>query len=449
MEIIENLLESYTASSDELTVKNKLLGAGFVVADKNGIIYEGAAGRLAFAQGSAPFTTQSLVWLASMTKLPTAVAALQLVDRGLLTLDQDLRPLMPELGVLEILRGFSTPKEEDGGNPILESNTRPITLRHLLTHTLGQSMDLPDPDLMRWSRYVGRTAVNLDWTRAGITTPLSFAPGEGWKYGMAYDWAGAVLEVLTKQTLGEWMQGHIFAPLGMERTGFWPERILGKGNGGEEGEREYDRLLEFAFSAEDGITGNRPYPDAELRPSMSILRTEHEMESGGAGLFSTTHDYGLFLSGLLRSSSSDASSSPAGQSDPQGEPLLQPQTLTQLLTPQLTPPQRAHLESAVAGFRVGLGPEFPADGSVRLDHGLGGLMNLDNLPGKRRAGSMTWSGMSNGRWWVDPQTGIAAALFTGVLPHGNAVVGRLWDELERAVYGDLLPELKKKKKDAR
>ncbi|KAK6836581.1 beta-lactamase transpeptidase-like protein [Apiospora arundinis] len=435
METLNNILKAYTVSSNEHIVKNKLLGAGFVVADKNGIIYEGSAGRLAFAQGSVPFTTQSLVWLASMTKLPTAVATLQLVDQGLLTMDQDLRPLMPELGALEILRGFSTPKEEDGGNPILESNTRPITLRHLLTHTLGLSMDLPDPDLMRWSRYVGRTAVNLDWTRAGITTPLSFAPGEGWKYGMAYDWAGAVLEVLTKQTLGEWMQGHIFAPLGMERTGFWPERILGKEKSNEEEEGEDDRRLEFAFSAEDGITGNGPYPDAELRPGTSILRTEHEMESGGAG--------------LLRSSSSDASSSPAGQSGPQGEPLLQPQTLTQLLTPQLTPPQRAHLESAVAGFRVGLGPEFPADGSVRLDHGLGGLMNLDNLPGKRRAGSMTWSGMSNGRWWVDPQTGIAAALFTGVLPHGNAVVGRLWDELERAVYGDLLPELKKKKKDAR
>lgn len=377
-----------------------------------------------------------------MTKLPTAVAALQLVDRGLLSMDQDLRPLLPELGALEILRGFRTPKEKDGGEPILEPNTRPITLHHLLTHTLGLSMDLPDPDLMRWSRYVGRTAVNLDWSRAGMTTPLHFAPGEGWQYGMAYDWAGAALEVLTKETLGEWMQGHIFSPLGMERTGFWPERILGKG---EEGGDD-DMLLEFAFSAEDGIKGARPYPDAELRPGTSILRKQHEMESGGAGLFSTTHDYGLFLSGLLRSSGPSPSSISGGEPHTgptrQEEPLLQPGTLTQLLTPQLTPPQRAQLESAVAGFQVGLGPEFPADGDIRLDYGLGGLMNVDGLPGKRHAGSMTWSGMSNGRWWLDPQTGIAAALFTGVLPHGNAVVNRLWDELEKAVYGDLLPELR-------
>ena len=334
---------------------------------------------------------------------------------------------MPELGALEILRGFD---ETQNGKPVLEPNTRPITLHHLLTHTLGLGYDVAVPDLMRWGRYVGRTAINLDWNRAGMTTPLMFAPGEGWLYGMAYDWVGAALEIVTKQTLGEWMQGHIFAPLGMKRTGFWPERILGS-DGNEEG----DRLLEFAFGAEDGITGAQPYPDGELRPGTSILRKEHEMESGGAGLFTTPHDYGLFLSGLLRCSSSSSN---------QEQPLLKPQTLAQLLTPQLTPTQRAELTSTVLGYHVGYGPEMPLDGSVRLDYGLGSLMNLDDLPGKRRAGSMTWSGMGNGRWWVDPQTGIAAALFTGVLPHGNAVVNRMWDEFERAVYSDLLPELKAK-----
>ncbi|KAK8029876.1 beta-lactamase [Apiospora rasikravindrae] len=437
MEKLDDILRSYTVSPDELTVKNKLLGAGFVVVDKNGILYEGASGRLAFAPDSAPFTTHSLIWLASMTKLPTAVAALQLVDRGLLTIDQDLRSLEPELAAMEILRGFD---DQGDGKPILEPNTRPITLHHLLTHTLGLAMDLPVPDLMRWSRYVGRTAVNLDWNRAGMTTPLSFAPGEGWMYGMAYDWAGSVLETLTKKTLGEWMQSHIFAPLGMERTGFWPERILGNRNSSDEkgGGEEEDRLLEFAFSAEDGITGAQPYPDAELRPGTSILRTEHEMESGGAGLFSTPHDYGLFLSGLLRSSSSSSSH------HQEQEPLLKPQTLKQLFTPQLTPPQRAQLTSTVSAFHTGFAPEMPLDGSVQLDHGLGGVINLDDLPGKRRAGSMTWSGMSNGRWWVDPATGIAAAMFTMVLPHGNDVVNRMWDELERAVYGDLLPGLKGK-----
>ncbi|KAK8000884.1 beta-lactamase [Apiospora marii] len=429
MDKLNDILKSYTVSSNETTVKDKLLGAALVVVDKNGTIYEGASGRLAFAADSAPFTVNSLVWLASQGKLATSVAALQLVDRGLLTLDQDLRTLMPDLGALEILRGFD---ENQNGKPILEPNTRPITLRHLLTHTLGLGYDVAVPELMRWGRYVGRTVINLDWCREGMTTPLMFAPGEGWLYGMAYDWIGATLEKLTKQTLGEWMQGHIFAPLGMERTGFWPERILGKDGKDEEG----DRLLEFAFSAEDGITGMHPYPEGELRPGTSILRTEHEMESGGAGLFTTPHDYGLFLSGLLRCSSSSSSS------QEQEQPLLQPQTMSQLLTPQLNAPQRAELTNAILGYHVGYAPELPLDGSVRLDYGLGGLMNLDDLPGKRRAGGLTWSGMGNGRWWVDPQTGVAAALFTGVLPHGNAVVNRMWDEFERAVYRDLLPELK-------
>lgn len=348
-------------------------------------------------------------------------------------MDQDLRTLLPELGALQVLRGFD---DDQDGKPILEPHTRPITLHHLLTHTLGLPIDLAAPDIMRWGRYVGRTVINLDWCRAGISTPLLFAPGEGWVYGMAYDWAGAALELLTKQTLGEYMQGHIFAPLGMERTGFWPERILGQGGGDE---KEGDQLLELAFAAEDPAYGTGPYPDGELRPGTSFRRAEHEMESGGAGLFSTTHDFGLFLSGLLRCSSSTSSSS-----SNQEPPLLKPQTLTQLLTPQLTPPQRAQLTDTVTAFPIGFMPELPLDGSVRLDHGLGGVINLDDLPDKRRAGSMTWSGMSNCRWWVDPATGVAAAMFTGVVPHGNVVVNRMWEELERAVYSDLLPELKKK-----
>ncbi|KAK7959634.1 beta-lactamase [Apiospora aurea] len=444
MEKLDEILRSYTVSSDELTVKNKLLGAGFVVVDRDGahpLRRRLGSPRLRARSSALHHTLPRLASLHDEAAHGRCGAAA--CGPGLLAMDQNLRSLEPELAAMGILRGFDTDDRDGGeeGKPILEPNTRPITLHHLLTHTLGLAMDLPVPDLMRWSRSAGRTAVNLDWTRAGMTTPLSSAPGEGWVYGMAYDWAGSVLEALTKQSLGEWMQRHIFAPLGMERTGFWPERILG----GDEKKAGDDRLLEFAFSAEDGITGARPYPDAELRPGTSILRTEHEMESGGAGLFSTPHDYGLFLSGLLRSSSSSSSSSSHHQEQEQ-ETLLKPQTLTQLLTPQLTPPQRAQLTSTVSAFPAGFAPEMPLDGSVRLDHGLGGLINLDDLPGKRRrAGSMTWSGMSNGRWWVDPATGVAAAMFTMVLPHGNDVVNRMWDELERAVYGDLLPGLKQGK----
>ncbi|KAK8078996.1 Acyltransferase mlcH [Apiospora phragmitis] len=438
MEKLDNILKTYTVSSNELTVKNKLLGAGFVFVDKNGIIYEGPSGRLAFAPGAAPFTTRSLVWLASMTKLPTAVAALQLVERGLLTLDQDLRPLQPELAALEILRGF----DEGDGKPILEPNTRPITLHHLLTHTLGLAMDLPVPDLMRWSRAVGRTAVNLDWSRAGMTTPLSFAPGEGWVYGMAYDWAGAVLETLTEESLGRWMQDRIFAPLGMERTGFWPERILGSHKNGSSNEEEEkreegqeDRLLEFAFSAEDGITGARPYPDAELRPGTSFLRTEHEMESGGAGLFSTPHDYGLCLSGLLRSSSS-----PNHQEQEQERLLLKPQTLTQLLTPQLTPPQRAQLACTMSAFHTGFGPERERPARSRSGRRGESGRRAGEAAGRQHDVERHEQRAVVGR----PGDGHRGRHVHGRLPHGNVVVNRMWDELERAVYGDLLPALKKK-----
>lgn len=69
-----------------------------------------------------------------------------------------------------------------------------------------------------------------------------------------------------------------------------------------------------------------------------------------------------------------------------------------------------------------------------LSHGIGGLVVLEDLPGKRRAGSMDWSGVTNPRWWVDRKTGVACVMFTNQWPFGDKVVGKLWDALERGVY---------------
>lgn len=234
----------------------------------------------------------------------------------------------------------------------------------LITHTVGLAYDLADPDLMKWSRSIGREDTNLDWSRAGFTTPLKFAPGDGWYYGSAIDWAGLLLESVTGQTLGEYMKANIFEPLGMKDTTFWPDKSV------------ESRTVTCTYRQEDGsfIAGALPVPE------------DHEMESGGAGIFTTAEDYSTFQRALV-----------AGK-------LVRKDTLTQMFTPKLNDKQRSSLKERVYDSPASLmafAPEFPMD--LPIDHGLGGIINTEDVAGKRRKGSMMWSGMCNSRW-VSPLT---------------------------------------------
>ncbi|KAM0806509.1 putative Beta-lactamase/transpeptidase-like protein [Seiridium cardinale] len=393
---LNGILTSHVVSPEDAEPRNKLLAAAFVVVNKDGTMYSNAVGRLDFATDTGSYTTSSISWIASMTKLLTATCLLQLVEKGTLSLDQDIRPLVPQLAHMQILRGFDA-----SDKPILEANDRPITLRHLLTHTLGLGYDLADPDLMKWSKSVGRIANNLVWSLEGFKTPLKFAPGDGWYYGSAYDWAGHLLTLVTGHSLSDYMAEHIFKPLGIESTTFWPKRVDPDGS----------RTLAFAFAGE-GSDGA-----GLLRPGPSPVPEDHEMESGGAGLHSTPEDYARFLHGIL------------------SHKLLSTRATDLLFSPQLNSTQKDMLTLIAEAAHDAFIPELGR--GAELNHGLGGLINMTDIDGKRRKGSMMWSGMSNGRWWIDRATGIAGAVFTNVLPHGNQVLTGMWDELETAVYDEL------------
>lgn len=231
----------------------------------------------------------------------------------------------------------------------------------LLTHTLGLGYDLADPDLTKWSKKVGRVANNLQWSRQGFLTPLKFAPGDGWWYGSALDWAGLVLEHVTGQSLGQYMQQHVFDPLGMNDTGFWPERL------------PQTKTRTIAWSYRDPTT-------SALAPGKPPIPVEHEMESGGSGLFTTADDYARFLHAML-----------------QGK-LLSEATMADMFAPQLNQQQSNMMESVCyhPDVRNAFAPEFPT--GLRLNHGFGGVINMEDVPGKRRKGSLMWSGMCNSRW---------------------------------------------------
>ncbi|KAK4237025.1 beta-lactamase/transpeptidase-like protein [Achaetomium macrosporum] len=402
-EKLNSILNSYVAH--DTATKDKLLGAAFIVVSKDGPIYQGTAGRTRVSPSSPPFSTNSITWIASATKLLTTTCLMHLVERGKITLDEDVRPIVPELGQLPILKGFS---DDDDGEPILVPNTRPITLRHLLTHTSGLGVDVADPDLIRWSQHIGRTANVGSCTIEGWSSPLKFAPGEGWYYGIGPEWAGQVLERVTGQRLGEYMAEHLCKPLGMRDTGFQLNKLVT-----EEKEAGFVPIAERSETTGELTEGRR-----------NMFPAEPECESGGGGLYASAADYAKVMQALLKAVAGEDGG------------VVGRETAREMLRPQLNETQREWVKGIV--FTFGSAAELPE--GTPVDHGIGGLLTMGDVDGKRRKGSLMWSGMCNSRWWIDPQTGIGGVLIVNVIPYGDATVLKLYDELERAVYGELVPK---------
>ena len=191
-------------------------GVAAAAATRDGVIFEGAFGTRDLATG-APMTPDTVVWIASMTKAITGACAMQLVEQGKLALDGEIAAVLPELGRVQVLDGFDA-----AGQPRLRAPKRPITLRHLLTHTSGFTYDIWNADMGRHMEAAGIPGI-ISCQNAALTTPLVFDPGEKWEYGISIDWAGKAIEAISGQTLAAYMTDHVLAPLGMADTGV-PDR---------------------------------------------------------------------------------------------------------------------------------------------------------------------------------------------------------------------------------
>jgi len=230
-----------------------LPGVAAAAATDKQMIFEGGAGVL---------QPDSVIWIASMTKAVTGAAAMQLVERGKLSLDAPAADLVPEIATKGVLEGFDA-----AGRAITRKPRRAITLRHLLTHTSGLGYDTWNADIMKYRRVTGTPGVG-SCLNAALTTPLLAEPGERWEYGISIDWAGKMVEAASGQRLDRYMSDNLFSPLGMDDSGFaiGPAQRLRKA-------RMHTR----------GVGG--------------IAAVDHEIPQapefhmGGGGLYSTVSDY--------------------------------------------------------------------------------------------------------------------------------------------------------------
>ncbi|MBO0849527.1 MAG: beta-lactamase family protein, partial [Pseudonocardia sp.] len=183
-----------------------------VAADRNGIIYEGSAGPRVVGQPD-PIGPDSMLRIASQTKMVATVAALQQVERGNLELDAPVDIYLPEFADIRVLEGF------DGDTPKLRPAGARGTVRQLVTHTTGLGYDFFNADIARWQSVTGTPNV-MSGSTAIFTAPLTCDPGTRFEYGINSDWLGRVVEVVSGQSLDAYLDANVLGPLGMHSTTF-------------------------------------------------------------------------------------------------------------------------------------------------------------------------------------------------------------------------------------
>ncbi|GAB2641883.1 serine hydrolase domain-containing protein [Gordonia jinhuaensis] len=367
-------------------------GGVAMVTDRDGNVYEGAAGKRRLG-GDAEITTNDVFALFSTTKAITATAALQLVEEGKLDLDRPATEYVPELGELQVIDGF-----DSSGEPILRAPKAYPTTRQLLTHSAGFGYDFFNETYARLAEEKGQPSV-ITATKAALMTPLLFDPGERWNYGTNVDWAGQVVERLRGKRLGEVFTEHVFAPLGIEDMSF----VLR--------EDFRSRLAEM----------HARHPDGTLTPMDFELPSPPEVDFGGHGLYGTVGEYMKFIRMWLN--------------DGQGENgrVLKPETVEMAV--------QNHLGDLAVTMLPGVIPSLSNDAEFfpgqSKSWSLPFMINNELAPTGRPAGALGWAGLANLFYWIDRENGYGGYWATQILPFGDPTSFGKYMDLETEFYRTL------------
>jgi len=382
---ISDILERGVAQGD-------VAGACAQVVGPRGVVAEASAGRRSL-DGEEEMTPGTVCWLASMTKPVTGVAALQLVERGLLELDAPASEIIPWLGEVGVLEGF-----DPRGRPRIRPARGVMTLRNLLTHTSGFGYEIWNPDLLGFAEAEAQ-AIWEGGEHPDFRMPLVFDPGERWCYGVGIDHVGRMVEAASGTGLGDYTRMNIFEPLGMPSTGFAVTPDM-KG-----------RMAGM----------HRRTPSGDLETMEQDVEEEPSFEMGGSGLYGTVEDYARFLQMLLNDGRAA------------DRRLLRPETVRQMAANNMG-------EHRVTPLRTAM-PEISGDleffPGVDKSWGLTFQINEAPLPTGRPAGGLMWAGIANTFFWLDLANRVAGVYASQLYPFGDRRTYGLFLEVETAVYEGL------------
>ena len=384
-ENIDALLEGAVANGD-------VPGVVAAATNRDETIYEGGFGERVLGSGQT-MTPDTIVWIASMTKAITGMAAMQQVEQGKLELDNPASDVISNLGEVEVLEGF-----DDAGQPITRAPKRSITLRHLLTHTAGFSYEFWNESIIRYQETKGIPQITT-CENAALKTPLLFDPGERWDYGINMDWVGKMVETVSGKKLGEYMKENIFDPLAMSNTAF---------------KISPDMRARMAKIHQRG-------DDDSFEPLDLEIPQEPEFEMGGGGLYSTVGDYLKFVKMILNKGTAN------------GNRVLKPETVEIMSQNQMGDCRVCELKTVI--------PEFSNDAEffpgMEKTWGFSFMINTEQAPTGRPAGSLAWAGLANSYYWIDPTTGIGGVYATQIFPFVDKKSLPLYFEFEKTIYQNI------------
>jgi CubicO group peptidase (beta-lactamase class C family) len=381
------LLSAPTRIADTLQsgiAKRKIPAVSAMAATNDKTLYRGAFGTR--DASGVPVTPDSIFVIASMTKAIATTAALQLVERGKVQLDDDVSKHLPQLANLDVLRGF-----DSAGKPVLSPAKNAVTLRQLLTHTSGFCYDIWDGDMFR---YVMQTKGQPPYTKPG---PLMFEPGTRWQYGQGIDWAGRLVEAVSGKSLEDYLQAEILGPLEMPDTSY----ILPAA--------KFDRL----------VSNYQRHPDGSLTQDARKLPDRPKSFNGGGGLYSTTGDYVRFMQMILN----------RGQGINKAK-VLRPETVAMMEINQIGGLTAGKMKS----YKPATSSDVDIQPGASEKWGLGFLINTTPYSGGRSAGSLAWAGIDNTFFWIDPKRSLCAVIMMQFLPFVDKEAIGLLGDFEKAIY---------------
>jgi CubicO group peptidase (beta-lactamase class C family) len=298
---------------------------------------------------------------------------------------------VPDLASVEVLEGFDA-----AGKPRTRKPKRPVTLRHLLTHTAGFSYEIWSGDIQRYQQAHNLPGITT-CQNAALRTPLLFDPGERWDYGINLDFVGKAVEAVSGKKLGAVLKENLFEPLGMSDTAFKITPSMRQ------------RLAKIHQRGEDD----------KLTPLMELeIPQEPEFEMGGGGLYGTAGDYLKFVRMILNGGKAN------------GAQVLKADTVRTMSGNHIGDVLVGPLKTAIPSLSndVEVFPGMPKK------WGLSFLINTQKAPTGRSAGSLAWAGLANTYFWIDPAMGIGGVYLSQVLPFADKKSLPLCGEFERTVY---------------
>ncbi|KAF9734004.1 hypothetical protein PMIN06_005165 [Paraphaeosphaeria minitans] len=362
--------------------------------------------------GDKPFQLDTVAWTGcvygftcpSCTKLLASLAALYLASTNNLSLDDpDLLPKhIPELASKPIL----LPLGEDG--TFHETpRTKPITLRHLLTHTSGLVYDFISLPSMAWAKANGKHPSRGSTVPERFDSPLAFEPGASWMYGPGIDYAGLLVERVSGRTLEEYLKTHILSRVGVKDMTF---HLSQRPN-------LQERLAPFAYRAAGGLVAATPEsPKHALTPWLTQDGNEVSGCFGGQGMFTSAEEYGKVLRGVLDGS------------------LIPPSLAEDFFAPQLNQVQADAMNGLLQIDQMNNMMGYTRK-DVRKNWGLAGLLlDADDHAKGRKEGTMVWAGMPMQQWFVDRKTDLCGYFMTQILPTGDQKAAELSGVFVDGVY---------------